>query len=49
MTRRANGDFVATSYVVSQNSFGAMIRTHYIAVVRYIGDKKWQLEDLQCQ
>ena len=49
VTRKANGDFVVKSYVDSQNSFGAMIRTNYVATVRYIGDKKWELEDLEWQ
>ena len=47
VSRKENGDFVVLGYVDSQNSFGAMIRTHYVATVRYIGDKKWQLEDLK--
>lgn len=34
------------SYVDSQNSFGAMIRTKYVAIVRKTGDSNWSLESL---
>lgn len=35
------GEVRVTSYVDSQNSFGAMLRTHYTAVVKKTGDDKW--------
>jgi hypothetical protein len=35
------------SYVDSQNSFGAMIRTRYIVILRYAGQDNWVLEDLK--
>ncbi len=42
-----NGDkFIVSSYVDSQNSFGAMIRTHYVCTVRYLGNDLWSLDDL---
>lgn len=34
------------SYVDSQNSFGAMIRTHYKATMLYVSDNRWRLEAL---
>lgn len=36
-----------TAYVDSQNSFGAKIRTHYIATVRYIGNDEWELVNIK--
>lgn len=38
---------VISSYVDSQNRFGAMLRTYYIAEVKYLGNDKWQLLDLE--
>jgi hypothetical protein len=35
-----------TSYVDSQNSFGALVRTKYFCKVHYKGDDQWQLQDL---
>lgn len=37
-----DGNYAVQSWVDSQNSFGAMIRTKYIAVLKPMGDK-WQL------
>jgi hypothetical protein len=34
------------SYVDSQNSFGAMLRTKYLCIVQYIGDDNWKLISL---
>lgn len=42
-----DGKYKVTSYVDSQNSFGAMLRTNYVCTVKYIGNDKWSLEDLQ--
>lgn len=39
--------WVISSYVDSQNRFGAMLRTYYIAKVKYLGNDKWQLLDLE--
>lgn len=36
-----------SSYVDSENGFGAMLRTGYTAKVEYVGDDKWNLIDLQ--
>lgn len=38
--------WIVTGYVDSQNGFGAMIRTKYQAVLRYVGDEKYRLENL---
>jgi len=38
--------WIINSYVDSQNRFGAMLRTNYIAKVKYLGNDKWQLLDL---
>jgi hypothetical protein len=34
------------SYVDAENSFGAMIRTHFVCELTYIGDGNYRLEDL---
>lgn len=39
--------WVISSYVDSQNRFGAMLRTYYIAKVKYLGNDKWHLLDLE--
>ena len=38
--------FRIESYVDSQNSFGAMIRSYYTCDINYVGDDKWRLLDL---
>ncbi len=38
--------WIITSYVDSQNKFGAMLRTNYIAKVKYLGNDEWRLLDL---
>lgn len=40
-----NGDYTVMAWVDSQNTFGAMIRTRYLATLRPVGDK-WQLVNL---
>lgn len=42
----SNGEYTVTSYVDSQNGFGAMIRTTYVCTVTYLGSDKWHLVDL---
>lgn len=42
-----NGRYVISAYVDSQNSFGAMLRTNFVCTVKYIGNDKWELEDLK--
>lgn len=41
------GRYRITSYVDSQNSFGALIRTNYVCTVKYAGENKWVLEEFQ--
>ncbi len=38
--------WVVNSYVDSQNSFSAIIRTSFVAKVKYKGSENWQLVDL---
>ncbi|MDR2208839.1 MAG: hypothetical protein LBE22_07715 [Azoarcus sp.] len=39
---------VVSAYVDSQNSFGAMLRTLYIAELQYSSsDSRWKLKDIQ--
>lgn len=42
-----NKQYEVNSWVDSQNGFGAVIRTHYRAVVEYWGDHDWGLISLQ--
>jgi hypothetical protein len=39
--------FHVESYVDSQNSFGAMIRSFYTCDVNYVGNDEWKLLDLE--
>ena len=39
--------YKVSGYVDSQNRMGALVRTHYTCVVKYIGNNKWQLQDLE--
>ena len=41
-----NGRFHVNAYVDSQNSFGAMLRTHFNCTVKHIEGDRWRLEDL---
>ena len=34
------------AYVGSDNSFGAMLRSHYVAVVTWVGGNQWRLDSL---
>ena len=43
------GHFKVRSFVDAQNSFGAMIRTNYEAVLRHSGGGNWTLEALTTQ
>jgi hypothetical protein len=46
-TKLGNNRFKVVSYVDAENSFGAMIRTNYVAVVKYKGSEHWTLESLE--
>jgi hypothetical protein len=41
-----DGEFVVTTYVDSQNSFGAMIRTSYVMRLKSLGADKWRMLSL---
>ena len=45
-TQIDDNTFRVSSYVDSQNSFGAEIRTHFEAEVEFLGDDKWRLNRL---
>ena len=42
-TKISENKFRINSYLDAENSFGAMIRTRFTAVVEYVGDDKWRL------
>ena len=44
---QGEGKYYVRAYVDSQNGFGAMLRTKYMAEVEYLGSDEWQLKDLQ--
>jgi hypothetical protein len=35
------------SYVDAENSFGATIRSHFVCEVRYVGNDRWRLVNLE--
>lgn len=39
--------YVVASWVDAQNSFGANLRTTYVATVKYLGNNQWRLVDVQ--
>ncbi|MCF4151791.1 hypothetical protein L2W58_08240 [Dethiosulfovibrio sp. F2B] len=45
-TQLNDSTWVIKSYVDSQNSFGAIIRTRYIATMHYKGNDHWELLDI---
>jgi hypothetical protein len=50
ITDLGNGKYKVASYVDSQNSFGALVRTHYVCTLQYRTETDdWNLEDLQTQ
>ena len=42
-----NGEYTIRTYVDSQNSFGALIRTNFSCTVQYTGNEKWKLVDFK--
>lgn len=38
-----NGEYIVSSYVDAQNTFGAMVRTKYVCRLKYAGEDRWQL------
>jgi len=43
----SDGSFRIQSYVDAQNGFGAMIRTYFVCVVKYVGNSNWILVSLE--
>jgi len=43
------GRYTVTTYVDAQNSFGAMIRNNFTCTLLYVGNDKWQLEDINIE
>ncbi len=41
-----SGRYRYAYYVDSQNGFGAMIRTRFVCVVKWVGGTQWRLESL---
>ena len=41
-----NNRYRISTYCDAQNSFGALIRTHFVCIVKYIGSNDWRLESL---
>lgn len=46
VTHLGDGTYAILSYVDAENTFGAMVRTHYVCKVRYVGEGEWRLEEL---
>jgi len=46
VTHLGGGTYAILSYVDAENSFGAMLRMHYVCKVRYVGIGEWRLEEL---
>jgi len=42
-----DGRYIYKSYVDSQNSFGALVRTNFTCCIKYAGDNKWECESLE--
>ena len=40
-------EYRVAAYVDSQNSFGALLRADYTAVVKYVGDRRWTVRDVR--
>lgn len=46
VTSLGNERYQVKAWVDAHNSFGAMIRTHYTCVLKYVGNDQWQCESL---
>ena len=46
VTKIDDNTYKINAYVDSENSFGAMVRTHFSCTVRYLGNDKYIVEDL---
>jgi len=49
VTDLGGGRYRIKAYVDSQNSFGAMLRTHFTAEVEWTGGDNWRLNSLNVQ
>src|SRR5680860_229924 len=47
--KSANGTWIITSYVDSQNGFGAMIRNDWVAEIKYLPNDKIELINIHFQ
>ena len=49
VTKKTEDTFRVKSFVDSQNSFGAMLRTNYTCTVKELGKDRWVVVDLDLQ
>lgn len=49
ITKSATDTWIVTSYVDSQNGFGAMIRNNWVAKIRYLPSKQVELVSIHFQ
>ena len=47
VTKLPDHKYRIRSWVDSHNSFGALLRMHYVGVVQQTGDLSWRLESLE--
>lgn len=45
-TSLGDGRYKIASYFDAQNAFGAMVRTHFVCIVKTVDGKNWRLESL---
>ena len=38
-----NGEFIVSSYVDSENSYGAMLRMSFVMRIKSLGNDRWQM------
>lgn len=43
VTDKGNGEYLVSSHVDAENSFGAKVRTKYICRLKYTGNNRWQM------
>jgi hypothetical protein len=44
--QRENHNYLIKAYVDAQNDYGALIRTHFIAVIQQVSENGWQIVSL---
>lgn len=47
VVHKENQLYIIESYVDSQNSFGAFLRSHFLGEIKQISDSKWELVSLE--